>query len=82
MKVLLPALLFLSLAACQPEPEVHDEAWMKARVDSIVGSRMEEINRQAEEDLDQRKSIVVRQKVDSIIAARQAAADTTRKQQP
>lgn len=67
-------IILLSLAACQPKPEVHDENWMQAQVDSIVGSRMEEINRQAQEDLDQRMAIVVRQKADSIIAARQAAS--------
>lgn len=74
MKVLLPLLLLLGVVSCQPKAEVHDEAWRKAQIDSIVGSRMEEINQRAMEDLDQRMSIVVKQKADSILAAREAAA--------
>ncbi len=74
MKVMLPAfLLLLGLSACGEKVKVHDEAWQKRQVDSIVGSRMEEINERAMEDLDQRMSIVVKQKVDSILAARKAA---------
>ncbi len=83
MKVLLPALLLLALAACQ-RPEVHDETWIHAQVDSIVGTRMEEINQRAMEDLDHRMAIVVKQKTDSIIAARKAAAapDTAKLSHP
>jgi hypothetical protein len=73
MKVLLPVILLLSLAACS-QKEVHDETWMNSQIDSIVGTRMEEINTRAMEDLDHRMSIVLKQKTDSIIAARQAGA--------
>jgi len=84
MKLLLPVVLLFSLAACNHE-EVHDETWMHAQIDSIVGTRMEEINTRAMEDLDQRMSIVVKQKTDSIIAARKAGttpADTLKPHQP
>lgn len=72
MKRLLPACLLMLLAACNQDNQ-HTDSYVHAKVDSIVGARMEEINRHAMEDLDQRMSIEVKQKADSIIAARQAA---------
>ncbi len=79
MKKLLPIAALL-LASCTQNNE-HSDSFVHAKVDSIVGSRMEEINRKAMEDLDQRMTIEVKQKADSIIAARRAAmakgADTT-----
>jgi predicted lipoprotein len=72
MKKLLP-LAVLLLAACNQNND-HSDSVVHAKVDSIVGSRMEEINRKAMEDLDQRMTIEVKQKADSIIAARRAAA--------
>jgi len=72
MKCLLPACLLLALAGCAQNNQ-HSDSYVHAKVDSIVGVRMEEINRQAMEDLDQRMSIEVQQKADSILAARQAA---------
>lgn len=71
MKRLLPFTILL-LAACNQNNE-HSDSVVHAKVDSIVGSRMEEINRKAMEDLDQRMTIEVKQKADSIIAARRAA---------
>lgn len=75
MKNLLP-LAFLALAACNQDNE-HSETFVQAKVDSIVGARMEEINRRAMEDLDQRMTIEVKQKADSIINARRAALSGT-----
>lgn len=65
----------IALAACSQNPE-HTDSFVHAKVDSIVGSRMEEINRKAMEDLDQRMTIEVKQKADSIIAARKAGVDS------
>lgn len=67
MKKLLPVVLLL--AACN-QNNGHNDSYVNAQVDSIVGARMEEINRQAMEDLDHRMAIEVKQKADSIIAAR------------
>jgi hypothetical protein len=72
MKCLLPACLLIAFTACNQDNQ-HTDSYVHARVDSIVGARMEEINRHAMEDLDQRMTIEVRQKADSIIAARHAA---------
>jgi hypothetical protein len=71
MKKLLP-LTVLLFAACSQDNQ-HTDSFVDAKVDSIVGTRMEEINRKAMEDLDQRMTIEVKQKADSIIAARRAA---------
>ncbi|XZF16079.1 hypothetical protein ACTHGU_08065 [Chitinophagaceae bacterium MMS25-I14] len=43
------------------------ESEMHAKVDSIVGSKIEEMNRQAMEDLDHRLAIEVKAKADSIV---------------
>lgn len=67
------AMLSVSAAACNQGSEQNDSA-IDAKVDSIVGTRMEEISRKSMEDLDQRMTIEVKAKADSIIAARQAAA--------
>jgi hypothetical protein len=72
MKRLLPACLLLAIASCNQNNQ-HTDSYVHAKVDSIVGARMEEINRRAMEDLDQRMTIEVKQKADSIIAARKAA---------
>jgi hypothetical protein len=71
MKKLLPAALLLFMA-CNQNNE-HSDSFVHARVDSIVGTRVEEINRRAMEDLDQRMTIEVKQKADSMVAARRAA---------
>ena len=76
IKKLLPVAMLL-LAACQRDNE-HSDSVVHAKVDSIVGARMEEINRRAMEDLDQRMTIEVKQKADSMIAARRAG-DTAKK---
>ena len=53
-----------------------------AQVDSMVGARMDEINRQAMEDLDHRIAIEVKAKADSIVAVRTGHLDTVKKQTP
>ena len=78
MKILLPlTILSLLFCACSEKTE-HSDSFIDAKVDSIVGTRMEEINRAAMEDLDQRMTIEVKAKADSIIAARRAAASDTK----
>jgi hypothetical protein len=57
------------LLSCQAKQDGMEASRKDAIIDSIVGSRMEEINRQAMEDLDRRKSIEVKAKADSIVAA-------------
>lgn len=77
MKHLMPALIFVLLTAACSDKAARTDSSIDAQVDSIVGSRIEEVNRKAMEDLDQRTAIEVKAKADSIIAARQAAlADT------
>lgn len=83
MKKLLPLSLLL-LAACNQNNE-HTDSFVHAKVDSIVGSRMNEINQKAMEDLDQRMTIEVKQKADSIVAARKSAlagGDSTKSAAP
>jgi hypothetical protein len=73
MKILLPfVIISLLFGACQEKVQ-HSDSVINATVDSIVGTRMEEINRRAMEDLDQRMTIEVKSKTDSIITARRAA---------
>lgn len=81
MKILLPLTLLLAVTACQ-KPETHDETWKQQQIDSLLGTRMQEINERAMEDLDQRMSIVVKQKTDSILNARKAAAPDTTQPHP
>ena len=71
MKYLLPlGLLLLTVISCQTKTNTHNDSYVHAQVDSIVGSRMMEINARAMEDLDHRISIEVKAKADSIIASR------------
>ncbi len=74
-KLLFPA-VFASLlfAACgNNAAPVMDENAIQAKADSIVGTRLEDLNAQATEDLDRRMAIEVKPMADSIIAARKAA---------
>ncbi|MEO6833977.1 MAG: hypothetical protein ABI378_14925 [Chitinophagaceae bacterium] len=73
MKNLLPALaIAFVFASCNNKTEQHNDSYIRAKVDSIVGSRLQEMNAKSMEDLDQRMTIEVKAKADSIIAARQA----------
>jgi len=58
------------LAACSDKQKELSETEIKAKVDSLVGAKMEELNRQSMEDLDRRLSIEVKAKADSIVQAR------------
>lgn len=74
MRALLPTLFLLTLlASCKGRDEVLTSAAMQRQVDSIVAQRMTDIRRRAAEDLDQRMTITMREKTDSIINARRAA---------
>ncbi|PZF74779.1 hypothetical protein [Taibaiella soli] len=72
MKKSFLALLFAPflLTACSDKQKELSETEVKAKVDSLVGVKMEELNRQSMEDLDRRLSIEVKAKADSILAAR------------
>jgi len=68
--LLLLVMVLITLISCQPKTNTHNDSYVHAQVDSIVGSRMMDINARAMEDLDQRISIEVKAKADSIIASR------------
>ena len=51
-----------------------EEAAVNAKIDSLVGLRMEEATRRAAEDLERRQAIEVKVKADSILAARAGGA--------
>ena len=71
----------VALSACSSKKETFNESTIDARADSIVGIKMEELNKQSMEDLDQRMAIEVKAKADSIVAARTGKIDTTKKPQ-
>lgn len=57
------------LASCAAEEHKYSQSEIDAKVDSLVGIKMEEINKQAMEDLDRRMAIEVKAKADSIVQA-------------
>lgn len=75
MKYLVPALaIAFVFASCNTKTEQHSDSYIHSKVDSIVGSRLQEMNAKSMEDLDQRMTIEVKAKADSIIASRQEKA--------
>lgn len=79
MKLLfVSGLLILSLSACTQKVEMS-ESMKKATVDSLVRIRMKDLREQAREDLDQRMTIELRAKTDSVLQARKKPADTLAK---
>jgi len=62
--------LMIFLASCQADQKSISESQRDAMIDSVVATKTEEISRQASEDLDRRRSIEVKAKADSILAAR------------
>lgn len=73
-KVLFPAVIAaLLFAACNNNSApAMDENAVQAKVDSIVGERLDDLNEEAQEDLDRRIAIEVKPKADSIVEARKA----------
>lgn len=69
MKKLLFIATVILLQACQAKTEAKTESQINAKVDSLIGAKLEELNHQSMEDLDRRKSIEVKAKADSIVAA-------------
>ncbi len=71
-KLLIPILIIAGLSACQKKKGMSD-AMIKAQVDSLVELRMKDINQWAKEDLEQRTTIELRARMDSIVEAREAS---------
>ncbi len=69
MRYVLSVFIFLLLLSCRSETTAISESRRDAVVDSLVGVRMQEVVLHATEDLDRRRSIEVKAKADSIIAA-------------
>ena len=65
--------LCLFLAACGNKEARHTASRDHAIIDSMVAARLDDVNQKVMEDLDYRMSIEVKQKADSIVAARLAA---------
>ncbi len=61
--------LTVLLFSCDSKQKAITESEKKAKVDSLVGTKLDEINRQAMDDRDRRISIEVKAKADSIVAA-------------
>ncbi|MBS1643559.1 MAG: hypothetical protein JST36_00840 [Bacteroidetes bacterium] len=75
MKRILSAIVVIwVISGCNNESKQYSATEIQAKVDSIVGSRLPEINRKAMEDLDLRMAIEVKAKADSILQVRQAQA--------
>lgn len=67
---IMSVVLLAALASCSKEKEKQmTQSEINAKVDSIIGTRIDELNQQAMEDLDRRKSIEVKAKTDSIVDA-------------
>jgi len=81
MKILIATLFIFTITSCQSKQKTIDESRQAAIIDSLVAIRMDEVSRQATDDLDRRRSIEVKAKADSIVSARmgatQAPADNT-----
>ena len=71
--VLAIGLLSIVLTACQEKQKTLTPKEIKAKADSIIGTRVEYLNKQAAEDLDRRSAIEVKAKADSIVDAYKAA---------
>ncbi len=80
-RILLLGITILSLASCKEHETAITQSEIHAKVDSLIAIKLEELNKQAMEDLDRRKSIEVKAKADSIVQARMRP-DTTVAPQP
>jgi hypothetical protein len=74
-------LVSISFMSCMEKQQVLTKADMKAKVDSIVNTKLPDINRMVQEDLDYRSAIEVKVKADSIVQAKQkhSSTDTSKK---
>ena len=79
-KLVIPIVILAGLSACQKKTNMS-EAMIKAQVDSLVELQMKDLNQWAKEDLEQRMTIELRSRTDSIIKARQPK-DTVKVPQP
>jgi hypothetical protein len=64
------------LASCSDRKKELTQTEIKAKVDSLVGVKLQDLARQSAEDLDRRMSIEIKAKADSIVAARTTGATT------
>lgn len=69
--VAIAALLFTACVEEEHEVEMT-EAEMQAQTDSIVGTKLDELNDEANDDLERRMAIEVKPKADSIVEAKMA----------
>jgi hypothetical protein len=60
-------LMGISAAACQKKEEELTLQQVQQRADSIYRSKIKKLEQQAQEDLDRRRSIELKPKVDSIL---------------
>lgn len=74
-------LLSMCFMSCMDKEQVLTKADMKVKVDSIVNTKLPDINRMVQEDLDYRSAIEVKVKADSIVQAKQKrnTADSLKK---
>lgn len=75
MKYLLPAFICLAAAisGCKKPDPTKTDSYVHSKIDSLVGVRIIEENQHAMETLEQRMTIEVKAKADSIVAAHRAA---------
>ncbi len=60
-------LVLAGMVSCKNKTEAISRSQMKAKVDSLVAIKLQEINAQAMEDLDRRMAIEVKAKTDSLV---------------
>jgi len=70
--LLIPVAGAFLLISCGAKQKTMTESDIQAKVDSLVGVKMEELNMRYMEDLEKRMAIEVKVKADSIVAARKA----------
>lgn len=62
------------LTSCSDRQKALTQSEINAKVDSLVGVKVQELARQSAEDLDRRMSIEVKAKADSIVQVRTTGA--------
>jgi hypothetical protein len=67
--ILYAAAAIVFISSCKTKNEGITRSEINAKIDSLVGVRVVEVNQQAMEDLDRRMAIEVKAKADSIVAA-------------